>query len=359
MAKKNCETKFYGESLIFIISQPRAGSTLLQYILAGHHSIHTSTEPWLMLHPIYALRKNGFNAEYNSDWAQIGLQDFLEFQLGGDETYYQALRAFSKILYQNVLDKSGKYFFLDKTPRYYLIIPELYRLFPEAKFIILLRNPLAVLHSMITTWIKTDWYLLANFAIDLLVAPNCLIEASKTLANNTAVISYESLVTEPENTIKKLVHQLNIQTETLDYSQMLNYGNKNLKGRFGDPIGVKKHTAPVTNSLDSWKTLADNPQTRHFAITYLEELGAETIENLGYSYKELKEDISSASNFKSSNQVIPWHIATRPYMELTIKEKLIVKKVMAIQSKGTWRGNFEFTKDLFSAWLNRTIGSQF
>ncbi|MCB9079346.1 MAG: sulfotransferase [Anaerolineaceae bacterium] len=348
-----------GQNLIFLISQPRAGSTLLQRILSNHPDIYTATEPWIMLHPIYALRETGQSAEYNSRWAQIALQDFLKYEVNGVETYYEALRAFSRVLYQEVLTSSKKKFFLDKTPRYYLIIPELYRLFPEAKFIILLRNPLAVLHSIITTWIKTDWYLLANFAIDLLVAPNCLIEASKTLANNTAVISYESFVTEPENTIKKLFLQLNIQTETLDYSQMLNYGNNNLKGRFGDPIGVKKHTAPVTNSLDSWKTLADNPQTRHFAITYLEELGAETIENLGYSYKELKEDVIPASNFKSSNQVIPWHIATRPYMELSINEKLIVKKVMAIQSKGTWRGNFEFTKDLFSAWLNRTIGSQF
>ena len=45
-------------------------------------------------------------------------------------------------LYNCALKDTGKkFFFLDKTPRYHYIISEIYRTFPKAKLIILLRNP--------------------------------------------------------------------------------------------------------------------------------------------------------------------------------------------------------------------------
>jgi hypothetical protein len=52
-----------GKNLIFLISQPRAGSTLTQAILGSHRDIYTLSEPWLMLHPIYALRPEDYQGE--------------------------------------------------------------------------------------------------------------------------------------------------------------------------------------------------------------------------------------------------------------------------------------------------------
>ena len=63
---------YRGENLVFIISQPKAGSTLLQRIVAGHPDIQTSAETWLMLHPVYGLRKTGIQANYNANWAATG-----------------------------------------------------------------------------------------------------------------------------------------------------------------------------------------------------------------------------------------------------------------------------------------------
>jgi len=56
----------YGKNLIFLISQPRSGSTLLQKILNTHSQIISASEPWIMLNPVYALRSSGIKAEYNS-----------------------------------------------------------------------------------------------------------------------------------------------------------------------------------------------------------------------------------------------------------------------------------------------------
>ena len=49
---------------------------------------------------------------------------------------------------------SDSIYFLDKTPRYYLILKELEQVFPDAKFIFLFRNPVQIYASMLSTWGK-------------------------------------------------------------------------------------------------------------------------------------------------------------------------------------------------------------
>ena len=56
------------ENLILMISPPRAGSTMLQRILGSHSDIHTVSEPWLVLHPLYALRPEGIRQNTKSIW---------------------------------------------------------------------------------------------------------------------------------------------------------------------------------------------------------------------------------------------------------------------------------------------------
>jgi hypothetical protein len=126
-----------GENLIFLVSLPRSGSTLLQRILANHPDVHRTTEPWVMLHPLYALKQQGISAEYESDLARRALGEFLDATPGGEETYVDALRAMASVLYGSALQPTGKQFFLDKTPRYFYILPELLRVFPKARFVLL------------------------------------------------------------------------------------------------------------------------------------------------------------------------------------------------------------------------------
>ena len=144
-----------GEHLILLISQPRSGSTLLQHILASHPQVHTVPEPWFMLHLVYGLRPSGLEAEYNAQYAYLALKGFLDETPDGESAYVEALRNVALCLYEKALEPSGKKYFLDKTPRYYFIIPELHRIFPKAKFIFILRNPLAVLSSILEVNLRT------------------------------------------------------------------------------------------------------------------------------------------------------------------------------------------------------------
>jgi hypothetical protein len=149
---------FLGDCLIFIISQRRAGSTLLQRVLAGHPLVQTSAEPWLLLHPVNALREKGIQTECGHDGTYVGLGDFLAHYADGKATYLDAVRAMAQVLYDRALQGTGSTCFLDKTPRYCLIISEHRDLFPEAAFIFLLRYPLAVFCSAMSVWPQDQYW---------------------------------------------------------------------------------------------------------------------------------------------------------------------------------------------------------
>ena len=142
-----------GKNLIFLISQPRAGSTLLQQVLSNHAEIFTLPEPWIALPYAYALHSKKidplYRLEYSRYWARSAIADFIKRLPGKEEDYLFGLRLMFEHWYNCALAGSGKQFFLDKCPRYYHILPELYKVFPEADFIFLFRSPLAVLNSIL------------------------------------------------------------------------------------------------------------------------------------------------------------------------------------------------------------------
>ncbi|MCG7853087.1 MAG: glycosyltransferase, partial [Methanosarcinaceae archaeon] len=279
-----------GKSLIFLISQPRAGSTLLQRILAGHPEIHTMAEPWIMLHPLYALKRNGIEAEYVSSLARQGLDDFLMQVPEGEELYIEALREMANVLYNKMINVSGKKYFLDKTPRYYFIIPELYRVFPKAKFIFLIRNPVAVLSSVLKTWCENILQNLVNRPIhtDLIKGPYYLLEGIKKLKEDAIVVHYEKLVQNPKEVMQHVCNRIGIQFN----KNMLEYGKHPApEGRFGDSIGIYKHSNPVSEYIDKWTENLQSPDLIEFAQKYLLDLGPEVISRMGYSYQNIKDKL--------------------------------------------------------------------
>jgi rhamnosyltransferase len=81
-----------GHQLIFMISLPRSGSTMLQKILGSHTDIYTRSEPWLMLHPLHMLKSNGIEACYDAQLAKNGVQDFINnLPENGEKFYYKKM----------------------------------------------------------------------------------------------------------------------------------------------------------------------------------------------------------------------------------------------------------------------------
>ncbi len=332
---------YLGDRLIFIISQPRSGSTLLQRVLAGHPDIHTSAETWLMLQPLYALKDDGYRSEYNEQWAGEAVAEFLEHYTDGPDVYDDAIRAFARVLYENALARTGKHFFLDKTPRYYYVIPELYRIFPRAQFIFLLRNPLAVLASELASYVGGKYTELAQFHDDLLLAPQRILDGIDELGERATIVRYEQFVAHPDDTVAALCASLGLSFD----ADMLDYSTTPMPlGKMNDHIGIVRHTKPSPASAEKWKRLATDAQSRHFAHSYLNALGQPLIERLGYSFDELSTVLGEAVPASARSNVFPWDIAIRPEHHWTLRDRYFVDRLTGIKRRGPLLGELAGAK---------------
>ena len=155
--------------LIFLVSQPRSGSTLLQKLVSNNELVDTVSEPWLLLPLLSIYKPDLINAEYNYPVSIKGFFDYL--QKKGNENEFR--QEYKKLILSLYKVKDSPQFFIDKTPRYYEMLPEIMQLFPNAKYLILKRNPFASLQSMLSTWSngKIDYKLFMTFYRDFLAAP--------------------------------------------------------------------------------------------------------------------------------------------------------------------------------------------
>lgn len=285
-----------GENLIFIISQPRSGSTLLQRILAGNPAIYTIDEPWLMLKPLYGMNHQVAPDKYNTQIADQSLRNLLASLPKREEEYYEGVRRMYGYLYERALQSSGKQFFLDKTPPYFFIVPELIRTFPAAKYIFLLRNPMGVLGAIYANWIKQDWLALHNENYSLFWGPPALLNGITISGKQGLVIHYEEMVRSPEIEIRRMCEWLGV-----GYSPtMIEYGNLAVnKWKTGDQ-NLYAHTRPHTASAERWRSSLADPQFWRVANEYLNDLGSQTVESLGYSFQELRQAVDNSRPNSSS-----------------------------------------------------------
>ncbi len=279
-----------GRNLIFLVSQPRSGSTLMQRVLGGHPDIYTLAEPWIMLHPLYALKKQGMQAEYDAGLARNGLEDFIDALPRGREEYLDGIRQMAATWYNKAMASSGKRLFLDKTPRYYYIIPELGETFPDSKIILLFRNPLSVLSSVLKTWVGKNWARLQLHRDDILRGPALMVQGMEALGQKAIVLRYEDFVRASEARLKHLCTSLEIEFGP----EMLNYGaTPPPQGRMGDSVGIHKHSCPTPASLDKWKETFTDPTYHLLAEIMLTLVGEEVVAKMGYNFKQMWQDLQN------------------------------------------------------------------
>lgn len=281
-----------GENLIFLISQPRAGSTLLQKILGAHRDIFTTGEPWIMLPPVYTMRETGHTAEYDVAEYHFALKGVMEGLPSGREDYLEGIRRMYTHLYNCLGDSSGKPYFLDKTPRYYYIIPELHQIFPRAQYIFLYRNPIATQMSRIGRAVTDGrWlYYLAYSRGDWLLAPRLITEGQKLLGDRAVGLNYEQLLTHPKVIVRRVCEQLNIEFAP----DMLHYGREdNPQWAMGDKTKIYEYDRPDSTNVDKWLEKLTDPQLWRLASDYLDALGPSVLEAMGYEYQAIRDQLDA------------------------------------------------------------------
>jgi hypothetical protein len=300
-------------------------------MLGRHPDVYTVSETWLMLHPVYALRCEGYQAEYNEDTARRALRTFLNALPAGEEEYIEGARRMYGYLYRRLLSDRHECYVVDKTPRYYLIIRDLRRIFPEAKFIFLLRNPLAVLCSIVRTWVNDNWFRLGDMRLDLIGAPELLVEGIQSAASDCSVVRYEDLVTCPDRVVENVCAFLGIR----HVAAMVDYGLGELDHwQLGDQDDVYRHERPVARNADRWLQDISDCQVWRLASEYLCLLGGATIEEMGYSYRGLARDLETRqpprNHFRPTFSLE--YLLRKPSECRTTRERAVVRAASLLRS---------------------------
>ena len=269
---------------IFIISLPRAGSTLLQRILGYHDNIYTTSETWMLLPFLYILKKKGVYSEYWHRSTSVAFKDFIGEMPQGKKDYFESLREFVLDLYSKAA--ADEEFFLEKTPRYHLILTDLIKVFPDAKIIILVRHPIAILNSIIETWGEGAWNLF-KYKIDLYVGLMNILSVYKENKSRFFLLNYENLIHDNKETIRNLEEYLGVR---FPEESIANFSQVELKGKMGDPTGVKKYTNISDKSISSWMKPTNIIRKIYFA-RYVKWIGKENLSVIGYDHDQILDEI--------------------------------------------------------------------
>jgi len=283
---------------LFIFSLPRSGSTLVQRILAASGQIATGAEPWILLPFLYTMKSNGIASEYWHSRTREAAADFYGGFPNGARDYTDELRHFILSLYEKYTTSESRYF-LDKTPRYHLICREITELFPEARFIMLWRNPLAVVSSILHSWCDGKWKI-NTYNIDIYNGLENLLTAYAENRSRFYTMQYERLVMNPSSESRRLFEYLELgySDQVLQHFQSIRF-----QGRMGDKLGAKKYNNVNDSSLNQWRYAFANPFRRYWAENYLKWIGTERVELMGYDYGNLLSIIQNQAN-PASGQMI-------------------------------------------------------
>ncbi len=263
------------DNLIFIISQPRSGSTFLQNLLSNNTAINTCSEPWILLNYLNQIKPELVRTRTDNYLANNAFKDYLENQdkLG----YAKAVKKHLLSIYEPLLDNYQ--FVIDKTPRYWEILDEIIELFPKSKVIVLHRNPIHVAESIVKTWGLDSFKALNLFRRDLLLAPRKMHTFCNKHRDNPHVysITYENLIANQGLEIEKLYHWIGVPYDNavLDTS-----GNKKYKGNFGDPFQNSKEDYSITKRKNQTKTIPK--KFEKLILGYGDFLGKDFLQDYGY-----------------------------------------------------------------------------
>jgi hypothetical protein len=272
--------------MAFITSRGRSGSTLLQSILNAHPNISAPIESKFILH-----LKSKY--QYTINWDEKTVKQFVDdlftnrkIKLFWNMEKDNIINAFSvyevnsfadacKVVYIAFPQMSPKEeikLLVDKNPAHSRFIPDLLEVFPNAKFIHLIRDPRATIRSQMKAFQKKSIYHLAQLWFFLNKKMAQQYEESKI---NSTRVYYEKLVVNPKNVLKQLMEflQLEFKEEMLESHKSTRELAKN-----NSYLSLPHHqntSNPINQeSLHKWKKALDAQELKIIhAICY--QLGNE------------------------------------------------------------------------------------
>lgn len=194
----------------FIVGAGRSGTTLLRLILTGHSRLHIPAETWF-LRPL--VREFPLTSALTQPQLQRAIETMVRHERWPDMampagTLREQAAALVQprlgdlvdLVYGHSLRENGKRRLGDKTPHYFEIVPELAALYPQAKFIYLVRDG----HDVAISWIDAGWQRYNEPGFEWPRAMACLRRDRAAYPARVLEVRYEDLVRQPEAAIRAI-----------------------------------------------------------------------------------------------------------------------------------------------------------
>lgn len=218
--------------------------------------------------------------------------NFCQYLRGGKPTFYAQVRRFALGLYEEAADP-GATIFLDKTPRYGLYIEELLTAFPDAPMIVLWRNPLSILGSLSRSFDDSRWTP-HHHIVDLYDLLERLTSAVAGNPTRFYELRYEDLVEDPGANLRRLLKYLDLPWHD---AVEQDFAATDVPGPVGDMArpGMFSHQTVVSSTaLDRWQHILASPVRKRYAIRYLDWVGTERLQRMGYDREALRQQVLDA-----------------------------------------------------------------
>jgi hypothetical protein len=306
---------------IFLLSLQRSGSTLTQRMLATHPDIATAGEPWILLPLAYMRIDRGIYAEYAHRTVVKGVNEFCDGLPGGAADLDAEIRTMMLRLYRRRAGRSAR-FFVDKSPRYHVISPEVARIFPDAKFIFLWRNPLSVISSLIETWGAGRWNIY-EFGFDLYEGLPALVAACEAAGPRACSVRYEDIVDESSGALARVFEYLGLE---YDMERTRQFAGVQTSGTMWDPVGTRRYQQLSLEPRERWRSTLASPVRKWWCRRYLRWMGQERLAFAGYDLDRLLGDLEAIPARYAT--VVPdvfrmlFGLAVRTFEPWILREKL-------------------------------------
>jgi hypothetical protein len=254
-----------GADLAFVLGPFRSGTTLLRKILDSHPRIASPAETWFLLPLLNLWTGDGQCDRFNPRQAAAALRTHLD-----RGAFLDCCRAFAERFYARLRRGAGA-IVVDKTPLYLGVAGEIANLLPATRFLLLARDPRAILWSR-ATWRHAADHDPESHVTRVAADVRDLAAFLRDHADRSLLVRYERLCDEPAATLARVTAFLGVPFD----ESMIAYGARAHHEGYGDESTLA-HRAPHTDSIARWRGgLSAELQAR-----LLEACGADDLALLG------------------------------------------------------------------------------
>lgn len=250
---------------VFLVGFPRSGTSLTTRILSSHPDVITSDEEGIVQLTIDKLNTISDNKQgYPYNLNELTVSQVVDLR----HKYWDLAQKICGAL-------PGQKLFVDKLPLNIIDLPLIYRVFPEARIILLLRDPRDVCLSCFMQYFKANdamanFYDLKSAARFYDATMNLWHHYEEVFELNLYKLRYEDLVSDIENQTKDLLEFIGLDWD----KRILNY-YQNKKYTTSTPSYHDTCKPVYSRAIGRWRHYKEHMQT---ALPFLHS----HIENFGY-----------------------------------------------------------------------------